>query len=87
MAYQMQYDYQTVVIEKVTRTSRVQYLLLTVALVLCVIGVRFGGSLLEMLLLGEANTVKTALTQMADDLQDGVKVEQAVAVFYDNIVE
>ena len=87
MAYQMQYYYQMVKVEKIKKISKYQYFLVVLLLAFGAISVHFGSNMIEMVLLGEIDTVETAVTHMVEKLQDGVVFQDAIAAFCDEITE
>ena len=85
MAYQLEYEFRDIKKNSIKRNKQVNILLAALVLAIGVTAVQFGGVSLEMILLGKHKEVQAASAQMVTHLREGMALDEAVAVFCDEI--
>lgn len=81
MAYQIAYDYQDIKKEKIKKISPASYILAVLGVVICLLCAQFGGSIFDILLMGEGGNAGRAAGEMLDSIRNGESVENAIEVF------
>lgn len=85
MAYQLEYEFRDIKKNSIKRNKQINILLAALVLAIGVSAVQFGGVSLEMILLGKHKEVQAASAQMVTHLREGMALDEAVAVFCDEI--
>lgn len=85
MAYQLEYEFRDIKKNSIKRNKQINILLAALVLAIGVSAVQFGGVSLEMILLGKHKAVQAASAQMVTHLREGMALDEAVAVFCDEI--
>ena len=81
MAYQISYDYKEIKKEKIKKLSVISYGATVLGVAAALLCAQFGGCLLDMLLLKDREQVRYAVDAMAESIRNGSPVDNAIAVF------
>lgn len=82
MGYALEYDLQTIKVRKnKERNNKLQYVAVTVGLILCVAALHLGGSVFQTIILGEREAAKAAAEQMVANIKEGTSLDEAIQTF------
>lgn len=87
MAYQVRYDFQNIKVEKIKKQTVLSYILAVVGLSVLLISCHFGGSMLDMFLLGNQENTRQAAGNMVESIRQGSGIENAIQTFCQELQE